>query len=114
MVVCRCNSPKNARCRAGSAAGSFARLGRAVSSAASEAAAKILVLMAHPPTILRDQKARPGGGQAEGWTVPFSGMRVGSDREADATAAAGLGVRVADPELGAGQFIDEIDLRALE
>ena len=34
----------------------------------------------------------------------------GSDREADAAAAAGLGVGVADPELGAGQFVHEVDL----
>src|SRR5205085_12402420 len=35
-----------------------------------------------------------------------------SDREADAAAAAGLGVGVADLELGPGQFVDEVDLRA--
>ena len=40
--------------------------------------------------------------------------RTSSDREANAAAAAGGGVRVPDHELGAGQFIDEVDFRALQ
>lgn len=36
------------------------------------------------------------------------------DRKADAAPAAGLGVRVAHPELGAGQLVHEVDLGALQ
>lgn len=41
-------------------------------------------------------------------------MGVKLDREADAAAAAGGGIGVADHELGPGQFVDEGDLGALE
>src|SRR3984957_20888583 len=40
--------------------------------------------------------------------------RLASDREADPTAAAGLGVGVFHPELGGGQFVGEVDLRAVQ
>ena len=41
-------------------------------------------------------------------------IEIGLNRETDPTPATRLGVRVADFELRAGQFVDEVDLGALE